>query len=181
MGHSDLAGLGLQSSPQPFGIDPENVVLNAIDEHDRNQVPVALGQFRIVEQAQFLPVHIGFRAHDLDNLPGNVAEVTARLAHQDDSAWLVRRGHAPPSRKARRATLPVVARGSSVTMSRMAGRLNRANRCAAWSRIATGVARSPGRRTTHAFTVSPVSGCETPTTAASVSYTHLTLPTILRV
>ena len=81
-----------QSLTQAPGVDPPEVMDDAVDEDDGDLLGVAVSEFRVVEDRHLDPSRSGVGAHGRHDRPRVVAEVTARLAHEDHPLF----GH-PPS------------------------------------------------------------------------------------
>ena len=71
---------GLTEAP---GVHPPEVMDHAVDEDDRDLLRVAVRQLGVVEDRDLGPSGSGVGAHGGHDRPRFVAEVTARLAHED--------------------------------------------------------------------------------------------------
>src|SRR5215207_719857 len=167
-----------QGRAQAVLADPPEVVRLPVHQGDRDLLPVALVQVRVVQDAALLEALPQLGGHPGDDLAGVVAEVAAGLADQQHpgrrrpAVWFGpagRSGHSSASRSRPLATLPVTECGSSSTTSTVLGRLKRASRVAAWASTSSAVRVLPSTGTTNACTASPVCGSGTPTTAASAT------------
>ena len=84
-----LRGQGLTQAP---GVHPPEVVDHAVDEDDRDLLGVAVRELGVVEDRDLSPTRSDGGAHRGHDRPRVIAEVTARLAHEDHPLF----GH-PPS------------------------------------------------------------------------------------
>lgn len=80
---------GLTEAP---GVDPPEVMDHAVDEDDGDLLGIAVRELRVVEDRNLRPLHSGVGADGSHDSPRVIAEVTARLAHEDHPLF----GH-PPS------------------------------------------------------------------------------------
>ena len=80
---------GLTQAP---GVHPPEVVDHPVDENHRDLLRVAIRELGIVEDRDLGPSHSDIGAHRGHDRPRVIAEVTARLAHEDHPLF----GH-PPS------------------------------------------------------------------------------------
>ena len=84
-----LRSQGLTQAP---GIHSPEVMDHAVDEDDGDLLGVAVRELRVVEDRDLGPSRSGVGAYGCHDRPRVVAQVTARLAHEDHPLF----GH-PPS------------------------------------------------------------------------------------
>ena len=81
-----------QGLTQASGIHSPEVMDHAVDEDDGDLLGVAVRELRVVEDRDLGPSRSGVGAHRGHHRPCVIAEMTARLAHDDHPLF----GH-PPS------------------------------------------------------------------------------------
>jgi hypothetical protein len=74
-----------QCRSEPVWIDPPVVVLLAVDEGDRDLLPVPLMEIGTIRYVDLRPFRTGFIAHSGNHGASVVAEVTSGLAQQCDA------------------------------------------------------------------------------------------------